>query len=1634
MHRFFNLIEYALLPLVLFAGLQFHSAVLAEPLPKEATNAKLKDLLTEVVVEMRAKYPRLDITAVISGSCATGKGYTDPLRGGRADFDSTLRIAEDLKGGTLSASQLDDYAAVWKEARGMFIEKVNKAYGMVPEAADTVLRTTSLYPPDQIVNGLNTDEAAKRFFQKAGAIPRLDPIETAEGFFGKHNEAFRQNYNFTKGIELYTETVGNKPPKLRWGYANLDNSITAATPRFTLESCHRTAASAIGEARLSLEQGDVTGLRKQLERLRQFTNKGKSMLGAMPESDYLDEMLVELRQIEIAKKAGGRAVMGAGLRKQIETAMKKKATEARMIEAGARMVQMKNFRGANMIARMLNKPSNTAFAKAQSALREAFEEMTSDVIGATVTGIFLVWDVIASMRDAYRGDLEGAYSNAFQAALGSAVMEGYGWKFSLALVPVQIATSFFLEYTKAMGYQAVVSREDCEQLFEAGLCNAGVVVEGIGPYTSVDAIIDKATPGNGQDFGTAIHDSLDKVVEKCTVREFGTFTDEKDRKYKKAPLYNKCLAEMTHKWNRRRMDRLAMVTAQANLFHAEMANAPLHIEQDPFPVVLDKTRPNADLNVKVRVAYDYDAKKAEDLFQSLSQELRKLSNSLAGGVNTVTLSWYLNGALLGEDKVTRTQSAYGLIDPAKLERTVKLDPNGPNHLKFRLTLDTRFTSAVTPSAEDIIELYWEKLGNPGNTLTKEVEIDLGVVNQDEMSAKIVAPDEVYRKNGFTLRLELGDAYRNLDRYYVNWYQNKVADGMGIQATVLDTAPPDKADSITYIAQITNIPKETDLAVVNQKGEIVYQMFAGLARGLAAAWGGKGATTRETRPIPDQFAMLTLAKSMSDKALAGKAKTPEEMEKAAQLVKALKIDPVKFDPKDLIVYAEVKKTLKVSERPYKDEIEAAYALKDWKKLYEIDDLAKRPEDKELLKTKLLALAQLVAQAVEPSLAQMEAAKAVIDNAFKPFEKAKSEQRDRLYDEANKKNQRAAQLRSQAWKAPGPEREALEREAKALNDEAAKLGKQAGEIGNCLGKTSSRYYTEASKADSDIKYLQRIREYAKGSKDYYLGVTQGVFTEYAKRTLYLNHPDKPPVAAAYEGYCSNEPAIKAFEAPKPSLRASATKLKPGELAELLFKIDNLTSWKGKITWSGEGLDPEQTKEARWNNTFKADKAGQYTVKANYSVDGKDYSASVSIAVSGGVTGRLYGLGDREYFGATRKLKVMLQTEPGRNPDDDPCIQRYRDNQEEHRALDACLAENRKLPEAKRKDCPVPPRFDLNECGVSGINLVGKTGYHILWNSSPNLKFRERETEIDNTEVSIDRMTDKLPIWAELRTKQGGFYETVGRTENHDLEVMPPAFRFKYLPSPAEAVVGKPIRVSLVAEPAVPDELIDYRWVEPVDRKELPEKGAIEIVPKDTAPLKLHVIARVPHYGDIIDDAIKDQIIPGQRAVRIDNRGRKFAGSASQGGPVEVGEQFVLEASVEDPPDGAWRYAWSTEGAGCTLASGQASRQATFTRGGKERCAASVLVSDAQGIAIGQARYTLEAPAPAPKAKTPEAIVAEARALVAAGKLDEAIDALNDYAADPRNAGRNLTELNAYLARLAQEQADTLAYLRTIGSGGQ
>ncbi|MBK6741484.1 MAG: hypothetical protein IPG66_00280 [Hydrogenophilales bacterium] len=185
-------------------------------------------------------------------------------------------------------------------------------------------------------------------------------------------------------------------------------------------------------------------------------------------------------------------------------------------------------------------------------------------------------------------------------------------------------------------------------------------------------------------------------------------------------------------------------------------------------------------------------------------------------------------------------------------------------------------------------------------------------------------------------------------------------------------------------------------------------------------------------------------------------------------------------------------------------------------------------------------------------------------------------------------------------------------------------------------------------------------------------------------------------------------------------------------------------------------------------------------------------------------------------------------------------------------------------------------------------------------------------------------------------------------------------------------------------------------------------------------------MPHYGDIIDDAIKDQFIPGQYSVRIEYLGRKFAGSGERGGAVEIGQQYVLEANLDDGDAPGLRYAWSTEGPGCTLASGHASRQVTVTRGGPESCLVKVTVSDAQGRVIGQGSYSQDTSAATAKAKKPEAVIAEAKIMVEAGKLDEAIGTLNDYAGNRDKQDKNLAELTGYLSSLSQEKADVLQYL--------
>ena len=328
-------------------------------------------------------------------------------------------------------------------------------------------------------------------------------------------------------------------------------------------------------------------------------------------------------------------------------------------------------------------------------------------------------------------------------------------------------------------------------------------------------------------------------------------------------------------------------------------------------------------------------------------------------------------------------------------------------------------------------------------------------------------------------------------------------------------------------------------------------------------------------------------------------------------------------------------------------------------------------------------------------------------------------------------------------------------------------------------------------------------------------------------------------------------------------------------------------------------------------------------------------------------------------------------------------------------------------------------------------------VLWDSSPNLSFNPKESSGLNSSVTFDRMQNPTRIWADvsigaedvmdlrLSGEIGELeeYSPKGATkvsiEPQEVEVVSPEFTFNYEPSASDLKIGQPITVTIVSKPAVDDSLIDYRWVEPTDRKEL-ANGKIEIIPKDNKPIKLHVMARVPGVGDSINDDITDTLTASEVKVTASVKGPKFdrtfkvwnknTGMVEESKEYAIDQQILLGVEVEGVDKSDLTYKWSVDEE-CSIAAGVNSQELTISRHEVGTCTAKIVVSNKQGNKLGEdevsvditlSQEDLDMALSGQKIKQAKEKFEEAKKLYNEGKIDEAITKAEEASTlDPKNA---------------------------------
>ncbi len=246
-------------------------------------------------------------------------------------------------------------------------------------------------------------------------------------------------------------------------------------------------------------------------------------------------------------------------------------------------------------------------------------------------------------------------------------------------------------------------------------------------------------------------------------------------------------------------------------------------------------------------------------------------------------------------------------------------------------------------------------------------------------------------------------------------------------------------------------------------------------------------------------------------------------------------------------------------------------------------------------------------------------------------------------------------------------------------------------------------------------------------------------------------------------------------------------------------------------------------------------------------------------------------------------------------------------------------------------------------------------IIWQSEPGLTFDPAKSPDGNTTVTYNRV-GKVKMWTEIQEMKDGVYKSVGETKQVEIDVVPPNFTITF--SPETAKIGMEVKAVIKTDPLISHELLNYVWSSPEssNRMEYGKDGSvIGFKLKDANPVVLKVEARVPFYGDTLNENITATFTPSLYLMETKVTGAKPQIWKEGVGLVDVENGYAVDQNVviraefvgEKPP-GEVRYQW-TVNEGTTLASSGLGTEITVSRHEVGSMEAKVQARDPEGVPL-------------------------------------------------------------------------------------
>lgn len=609
--------------------------------PELATNIRMQKVVQTAVQKLGGQI-------MILGSWVSGLKYGDPLLGGKSDCDMRLVCSK--------ATSPEIALQEWKNARNTVEQLVRKEFG---SKADDVLKVCNLYPPKQLMNGVEGAADALERFKELRQVPALSVTgnitkvteEVAEGLYGRGASTWTQAYENTAGKLIYSVPVKTSDGKIInqvfRGAADITH-LEEGVGLFTAGGMGNTSKQWITHAEDAIKTGAGDKVVKYLERLERDMAKARDLAGLGPTGKWRDEIRALVKQIKADPKAIG-LVEG-----QVKTVLSRAEFAASVLS------KMDNrSEGTKLVLSNLIKAADDGRQFA-STIKEMAQKVPLDRVLTLLVSAITTYEVArgAGEEDTTRIVLGLA---DFTATLPAALLARF--------------TNQLLESTKEGGYDMVAGSQQAFDLLD-GIYTAAGRQTAEGSQYSIDQLVLKYREGDEEKLKGFVFG----LCTKASDRQAGTATGAADTKVADA-MHAKVYPVILRAWRNKRM----LMMHEVNTLRNDYLNKGIQLVYAPVAAKVDAGTGKVDITFTINTM---NGKPADELTKA-----REILTKLYGSGNyfvKVEDKWSPGGKVGANENQRICTFTNGGTFPVTVKRSLSIGGSGiPSSSYLATTVELR---------------------------------------------------------------------------------------------------------------------------------------------------------------------------------------------------------------------------------------------------------------------------------------------------------------------------------------------------------------------------------------------------------------------------------------------------------------------------------------------------------------------------------------------------------------------------------------------------------------------------------------------------------------------------------------------------------------------------------------------------------------------------------------------------------------------------------------------------------------------------------------------------------------------------------------------------------------------------------